>query len=336
MSTFLRTSGISYNIEEIVLNARNKLVLVTPYIKFSQILYERLQERANDGVEIVIVYGKSELTREQEKSIKSIKGISLYFLSNLHAKCYLNEDTAIITSMNLYEFSEKNNREMGILISRIEDEATYNDTLLEINSILNASKLEFGSSTEFLVAMKENTLNQNRTIKIVRGANFSDTLKKSVQESFDEVKVNMNCIRDYGNGKLYGLEDFKIENFYVDGVNLEVSPFFNGGVRFTLHMNYKSPTKTNLFKYLEGNSFLIQKQSKFTDLSWGNQMREIKINLNSSISSVAGEYSDADVEAIINALDSIRLYIIPIVKTYFNEIGADPSVEMYKPVMRKF
>ncbi len=33
---------------------------------------------------------------------------------NLHAKCYLNEKAAIITSMNLYDFSQVNNNEMGV------------------------------------------------------------------------------------------------------------------------------------------------------------------------------------------------------------------------------
>ena len=41
--------------------------------------------------------------------------VHLYFSKNLHAKCYLNEKKMIITSMNLYEFSQVNNREMAFL-----------------------------------------------------------------------------------------------------------------------------------------------------------------------------------------------------------------------------
>ena len=36
---------------------------------------------------------------------------------NLHAKCYLNEKEALLTSMNLYEYSQEHNDEMGILVS---------------------------------------------------------------------------------------------------------------------------------------------------------------------------------------------------------------------------
>lgn len=41
--------------------------------------------------------------------------------------------------MNLYEFSERNNREMGLLIERASDIDIYEETLREIESIKNAS-----------------------------------------------------------------------------------------------------------------------------------------------------------------------------------------------------
>ncbi len=36
---------------------------------------------------------------------------------SLHAKCYMNESEAIVTSLNLYEFSQVNNIEMGFYIN---------------------------------------------------------------------------------------------------------------------------------------------------------------------------------------------------------------------------
>ncbi len=47
--------------------------------------------------------------------------VRLSFCKNLHAKCYLNESECIISSLNLYEFSQINNNEMGILIRKYED-----------------------------------------------------------------------------------------------------------------------------------------------------------------------------------------------------------------------
>lgn len=62
------------------------------------------------------------------------------FCKNLHAKCYLNEDVGIITSMNLYEFSQINNNEMGILFLKKDDLKLYNDSYEEALRIIRISE----------------------------------------------------------------------------------------------------------------------------------------------------------------------------------------------------
>ena len=61
------------------------------------------------------------------------------FCRNLHAKCYMNEEMCIITSLNLYEFSQVNNNEMGILIQRAEDAQLYKDAYEEAQRIIRIS-----------------------------------------------------------------------------------------------------------------------------------------------------------------------------------------------------
>lgn len=57
--------------------------------------------------------------------------------------------TAIITSMNLYEFSEKNNCEMGIKINKSENEDIFEEILEEAKTIKQFSeKLQFESETD--------------------------------------------------------------------------------------------------------------------------------------------------------------------------------------------
>ena len=59
---------------------------------------------------------------------------------NLHAKCYLNENEAIITSMNLYEFSQEHNREMGIDVSREQDPELYAAILEGAKEVIRGSE----------------------------------------------------------------------------------------------------------------------------------------------------------------------------------------------------
>jgi len=140
MVEFLTTSGVSSSLEKIVGTAQKRLVLISPYLQFPQILFERLQQADKRGVQIVFVYGKEELKEEQQDKLKQLQNLSLYFYENLHAKCYLNESDMIITSMNLVDYSEKNNREMGILLHRSTDEKLFSEAKCEVDSILYASR----------------------------------------------------------------------------------------------------------------------------------------------------------------------------------------------------
>ncbi|MDE4944683.1 DNA repair protein, partial [Francisella tularensis subsp. holarctica] len=62
------------------------------------------------------------------------------FCKNLHSKCYINETSCIITSLNLYEFSQINNIEMGVYISRDDDSEMYRETYDEAQRILRISE----------------------------------------------------------------------------------------------------------------------------------------------------------------------------------------------------
>lgn len=140
MAEFLTTSGTSYNIENIIIEAKSKLVLVSPYLQISKTLYERLKDASNKNVAIKIIYGKDDLKPNERNSLAELQNVELFFFQNLHAKCYFNENKMVITSMNMYEFSEKTNREMGVLINRNTDKELFEKAVNETLSILQSSE----------------------------------------------------------------------------------------------------------------------------------------------------------------------------------------------------
>ena len=142
MAEFLTTHGTAFQIENVIAGAKERLTLVSPFLKLSKTLTERLQDAARRGVKITIVFGKEELEREQEHLLAGLADARLYFLPNLHAKCYFNEDRMVITSMNMYEFSEKHNREMGVLLEA--GEPAYANALREVDSIIAAAEARVG------------------------------------------------------------------------------------------------------------------------------------------------------------------------------------------------
>lgn len=52
----------------------------------------------------------------------------------------MNEELCIITSLNLYEFSQVNNNEMGILLSRADDASLYKEAYEEAQRIIRISE----------------------------------------------------------------------------------------------------------------------------------------------------------------------------------------------------
>jgi hypothetical protein len=209
MAKFLTTVGNSFYIEQIVLNAKNSLTLVTPYLKLSKNLIERIADAENRGVKITLIYGKSALHVNEQKKLNALKNLELYFCENLHAKCYHNEDSLIITSMNLYEFSERNNREMGLLIERASDTDIYEETLREIESIKNASKVE----KSFEPAVEHQQTKNNFELNPSYTKNWN----------FHLPKTNRRLNDKYLNHKMNLGDEILIENFPKQGINTKIS-----------------------------------------------------------------------------------------------------------------
>ena len=139
MAKFLNTSATNYFLEELIKSAKDRLILISPFLKLNDRIKELLEDKNRLKIDVRIVYGKSELQPQEIEWLKAQSYIRTSFCKNLHAKCYLNEENAIVTSLNLYEFSQINNNEMGILIRRDDDAELYKDTYEEAQRIIRIS-----------------------------------------------------------------------------------------------------------------------------------------------------------------------------------------------------
>lgn len=172
---FITTQGINHFLYELIKNANQYITLITPYAQLNTRLQELLKNKKQQGVTITFVCRVNEL-KEQEKLILSECGTHIKNRNNLHAKCYISENEAIITSLNLYEYSQVNNDEMGILVKR--DHKMYDDILEEAERIRN-------NSDE--VVITEPPLNlpidqiEIRRVTIVPGADFNPYWRREMQ-----------------------------------------------------------------------------------------------------------------------------------------------------------
>lgn len=122
MAIFLSGNKLNAEIENLFLQAKASIILISPYIKlhdrFSRAL---LTHQYDPNVKITLVFGKNKdysksMQKEDFDFFKQFPNIEILFENNLHAKYYANEKNAIISSMNLHSFSNDNNIEVGILV----------------------------------------------------------------------------------------------------------------------------------------------------------------------------------------------------------------------------
>lgn len=140
MAKFLNTTGVSYHLEELIKSTQDRLILISPYLQFHKRIKDHLENLNIQKRDIRIIYRENKLQVEESNWLESQIGIRTSLCNSLHAKCYLNENEAIVTSMNLYSFSQQNNDEMGIHVTKEKDPELYNDISAEVQRLLTISE----------------------------------------------------------------------------------------------------------------------------------------------------------------------------------------------------
>jgi hypothetical protein len=122
MAKFLNRFESTDALKRIILEADRQLILISPYIKLNLDLKNALNTHLNKPeLEMIIVYGKNEednrksINEEDFKYFQSFSNVSIRYHKRLHAKMYANDEQCLITSMNLHNYSLKENIETGIL-----------------------------------------------------------------------------------------------------------------------------------------------------------------------------------------------------------------------------
>ena len=123
MTKFLKAFELNTVIEKLLREAQNFLWLFSPYIKLHYRYKDVLKTQFhNDKLEIVLVFGKNDgdirksMPKEEVDFFLRFPNIEIRYEKRLHAKFYVNDYMSILTSMNLYDFSQDNNIEAGVLL----------------------------------------------------------------------------------------------------------------------------------------------------------------------------------------------------------------------------
>lgn len=202
MVKFLNTSGTNFFLEELIKNAKERLILISPYLRLNDRIKELLEDKDRLKIDIRIVYGKSDLHPDEIKWMQKLDYVRVSFCKNLHAKCYINESECIISSLNLYEFSQVNNNEMGILVRKYEDNEVFKDAYEEAQRIIRISdevritldevKAEASPVSEMKESEEEIIFTKLTTAKLAAkvGIKTPDLLEKLVNKGYLNLTEN--------------------------------------------------------------------------------------------------------------------------------------------------
>lgn len=189
MAKFINTRKAVSEIEDLIKNAGEKLILVSPYLKLSKDFKELLTYRNNKDRVTTVIFGKQELNPDEMKFLQGLRFVILKYNEDLHAKCYLNDDKMVITSLNLYEFSMANNKEMGVLIDKNDpaDIQLYEDAFKEVDYINETSqKFELHSpKIQSSYKQNENKVNYAKQSSIATGNNVGYCIRTGIQIPFN-------------------------------------------------------------------------------------------------------------------------------------------------------
>lgn len=212
MAKFLNTSATNYFLEEMIKEAADRLILISPFLKLNDRMKELLADKNRLKIDVRIVYGKSELQPQEIEWLRGLTYIRTSFCKNLHAKCYMNENMCIVTSLNLYEFSQINNNEMGVLIQRADDGQLYKDAYEEAQRIIRisdevrislervANESEAGAVEEERNADGENSGDKLTTSKMAQklGLKTAQFLERATAQGYLSVNADKHALTPKG------------------------------------------------------------------------------------------------------------------------------------------
>jgi hypothetical protein len=123
MPQFITGSKLNSEIELLFENAFEQILIISPYIKLHERYKSVLLEKVDDPkLKISVIFGKNEadisrsMKAQDFEFFKQFPNVEIRYEKRLHAKYYANDFTAILSSMNLYSFSQDNNIEAGVKI----------------------------------------------------------------------------------------------------------------------------------------------------------------------------------------------------------------------------
>lgn len=250
----IQPAEISGKIMTLIDQAKEEIIIVSPYNKFTywKKLTQRIEKVKKRGVKI-----RWYIRKNVDKNVEQIRqiGIEPIEIENLHCKIYLNEKHAVVTSMNLHEYSDSSSIDIGYLIT---EENKYK----ELTDFIDVYIDSYSISESKVVEATKKEWKYNKT-------HFIDLLVTFLIDS----GFSRSNLKTHENryGTVVTISNFK-ENF--DLILEPKGVYF----RIDLRINYPFTIKNAVYEYLRANENEINRLIGYR-IDFGRQMKRLKLDL---------------------------------------------------------
>lgn len=123
MAKLLNRKQLVHHIRQMLFDTNQFVYLICPYINLNkdEYLIKAFKVANERGVPVHLIYSKGFDKNQGHEKLKQFPMIEISYIAELHMKVYISEKSAIVSSLNLHDFSIKNNLECGIFIDKNED-----------------------------------------------------------------------------------------------------------------------------------------------------------------------------------------------------------------------
>lgn len=276
---------ISGKIMTLIDQAKKSVVIVSPYNKFDnwKKFKNRIKKAHKRGVKITW-YIRSNVVGNREQI--EYLGITPIEVDNLHCKMYINENQAVVTSMNLYEYSDHSSIDIGYLI---EDHYKLQELFKFIDNYIKP-------------------YTNNPTIKQDDATPFIELLEKYISTNYTHTYIEI----------VQGRTKFPIKSIILGGFSQNFILIFEpkpSYFRIDLQINLKYTERVQTYNYLKTIQGILEKNIGIA-ISYGNQMKRLKIDLNIFDSYQYDEWSSKEFELIKDYIDNIIIGYYKVLTTH--------------------
>ncbi|MBI4282394.1 MAG: hypothetical protein HY672_02775 [Chloroflexi bacterium] len=143
-TTLLTDEQIEPKLLALIREARDWVWLVSPYLALWGHLKDTIRLAVNKGVRVIVIVRADErLLSSEDVRWLTQNSVTVAVSENLHAKIYMSEQIALVSSMNLTQYSTDNSHEIALVVedkqAARQIQRYVTDSLLVSASLIEAS-----------------------------------------------------------------------------------------------------------------------------------------------------------------------------------------------------